>query len=269
MSQSLQAHASDRAGLAYDPKPAGALLAQALARGEQLPPLAEAIRPGTLAEGYEVQDAFVAAVGDKVGGWKLGVGSVNARRAAKIDKALIGQLFASRIHAQGGTVVLSGTSSYTVEFEVAFYLNRDIAPDSVVVDVRDVIASTHVTFEFVHSRFAERRSVGLPSFVGDSVGFGALIVGDAIDGARVDELVRGATVHVNGEERAGGLFGDDIADPWASLELLIEHARARGEILRKGQIVSTGAIAKPFDTDERGVEIEARYLGSSLRVTVA
>jgi 2-keto-4-pentenoate hydratase len=64
---------------------------------------------------------------------------------------------------------------------------------------------------------------------------------------------------------ARGLSGDDLTDPVKSLEYLIAHARERGIVLKRGELVSTGAIAKPFDLAVPA-EIVARFLDSELRV---
>jgi 2-keto-4-pentenoate hydratase len=45
------------------------------------------------------------------------------------------------------------------------------------------------------------------------------------------------------------------------------HARERGLTLRKGDIVSAGAVARPFDIAKEAT-IVARYLESELRVQI-
>ena len=64
---------------------------------------------------------------------------------------------------------------------------------------------------------------------------------------------------------ARALAGDELTDPVKSLGYLMAHARERGMTLREGDIVSTGAIGKPFDIPGGNVEIVARFVGSELR----
>lgn len=73
-------------------------------------------------------------------------------------------------------------------------------------------------------------------------------------------------VSVDDQETARGLSGDDLTDPLASFNGLIAHARERGITLKRGEIVTTGAIGKPFDIAGNSVEVVARYLDSELRV---
>ena len=250
----------------FDPVPAAALLVSHWRSGARLAELPAAVRPRDLNNGYDVQDRFVAETGEAVSGWKLGVGSPAAMKSAGLNRPLIGRLFASRCHRSGDTARLPDSAPVTVEFEVAFILGRDIAPDDTLVAPLDVVSSTHAAFELVRSRFIDRRAVGWPSFVADNVGFEASILGDAIDPSRIGAVIDTVVVSVDGEEKAKALAGDDLTDPIKSLGYLMEHARERGVTLRKGDIVTTGAIGKPFDIAGGNAEIVASFVGSTLRV---
>jgi 2-keto-4-pentenoate hydratase len=254
--------------VAFDPKPAGSLIAQHWRAGTQFNEIPADIRPANIAQGYDVQDAAFKAVGEKRAGWKVGNGSPNGQRAAKIDRPTAGQLPTSRIYTGGSTLKLPGTGPFTVEFEIGFYLSQDVTPETKITSIKDLVSATHVTFEFVLSRFVNRKVVGLASSVADSISFGALVVGDALDPERIDEASKGVRVLVDGVEKAVAVQGDDVSDPWEALEFLIEHAQARGITLKKGEIVSTGAVAKPFDVSDRNVEISARYLDKMLSARI-
>jgi 2-keto-4-pentenoate hydratase len=251
----------------FDPAPAASQLAAAWRAGRQLTELPEAMRPRTLTEGYDLQEAFIASMGDAAG-WKLGVGSPAAMRGAGLERPLVGRVLASRLHRAGEAVKMPSRAPVTVEFEVAFVLARDIAPGETLHSPLDAVSAAHVTFELVLSRFANRRAVGWPSFAGDSVGFEALVVGSPIDLARVDAVAASAVVSVDGVATARGLAGDEFTDPVRSLGYLLEHAAERGVTLARGQIVTTGAAAKPFDLAGRDAEVAARYLDAELRFRI-
>jgi 2-keto-4-pentenoate hydratase len=268
MSQSSAANTSDRAGAPFDPKPAGALIAQNWRAGTQFPEIPANVRPSNMAEGYDVQDAAFAEIKEKRGGWKVGNGSPNGQRAAKIDRPTAGQLPSSRILAGGSTLKLPGTGPFTVEFEIGFYLEQDITPDTKITSIKEAVSATHVTFEFVHSRYVNRKVVGLASSIADSISFGGLVVGESIDPESIGEVFKSVVVLVDGVEKAVAVQGDDVSDPWEALEFLIEHAQARGITLKKGEIVSTGSVTKPFEVSERNVEISARYLDKTLSARV-
>lgn len=250
----------------YDASPAAALLAKAWRDGRQLDELPPDIRPATLGQGYALQDAFIQALGDTPTGWKLGVGSVAAMRAGGLERPLVGRLFAPQCHKADASVTFACAAPITVEFEIAFVLGRDVAPGTAPADAMRAVASTHVAFELVQSRFVNRRAVGWPSFAGDNVGFGASILGEQIDPASISRVVSTVTVQANGQPQARGLTDDDAIDPVQALRYLFEHATNRGITLHRNDIVTTGAVAKPFDIAPGQADIEARYLKSSLRV---
>lgn len=247
----------------YDPAPAADLLAHAWRSGEQLTELPADLRPVSLAQGYDLQDAFIKRMGGGCG-WKLGMGSKAAMRAAKIERPVVGRVLEGHLHRSGDTVALPNAAPVTVEFEIAFVLGRDIAPTDKLDDPMSAVERKHVTFELVLSRFVNRRAVGWPSFVGDSAGFESLVIGDAI--TDIEGVARTVVIQVDGQEVARGLTGDELTDPFASFLHLIEHARERGVTLQRGQIATLGAIGKPIELP-RGAEVVARYLDAEIRVT--
>lgn len=250
---------------AFDPAPAAQLLWRTWRDHGVLDELPESMRPSTLQEGYDIQDAVAALRDDRVAGWKLGVGSAGALRQGGLARPLIGRVFESLVYRSGDTVRLTTRRPITVECEVAFVLGADIAPGGAPARIADVVAETRVTFEFVLSRFANRRAVGWPSFAADGVGFGALVIGDAIPAGELDELGRTLAVSVEGVERARVATGDDVTSPWGSFAAMLDHAAERRISLTAGQIITTGAWAMPFDVPAESADIEARVGGTVLR----
>ncbi len=252
----------------FDPSAAARLLVQAGREARQLTELPADVRPRTLAEGYAVQAAHAQALGETHKGWKLGVGSVAAMAAGNLERPLVGRLFSDRFHAPGATVQLPCAAPVTVEFEIAFVLGRDVAPGTAPADAMRAVASTHVAFELVQSRFVDRRAVGWPSFVGDNVGFGAHILGERIDPAHIGRVVKTVEEQVDGQTVGRGLTGDDSIDPVQALRFLFEHATDHGITLKRDDVVTTGAVAKPFDVGPGNTDVAALYLGGALTVRV-
>ncbi|SAL63357.1 4-oxalocrotonate decarboxylase [Caballeronia terrestris] len=223
----------------------------------------------TLEEGYDAQDAFIALTGEKRVGWKLGVGSPAAMRAADAHRPLIGQLLASRCYALSETVILPQLRPVTIEFEIVFVLGVDVAPDAQIVDPMSIVSATHVGFEFVLSRFKDRRAVGQPAFASDNVGFEAFVLGPQIDPHSIADIVASVVVKADGAPPAHGLYGDEASDPVAALAHLLAHARERGVTLRRGDWVSTGAAAKPIDAASAEFDVSAHYVAQTFSVHVA
>ena len=246
--------------MSFDPGPAASLLAKTWRDSGQIKELPEAMRPRTLAEGYDAQEALVAEMGG-VAGWKLGLGSAAGMRGGGLDRPLAGRVLRAYMHAKGDTVRLPNAAPATVEFEIAFVFGQDIAPADRLADPLKAVAEMRVTFELVMSRFVNRRAAGWPSFVADSVGFGALVVGDPI--TDIEAVASAVVIDVDGEEVARGLTGDEATYPVTAFNYLIEHARDRGATLRRGEIATLGAVGKPFDLARNG-RVTARYPGGAL-----
>jgi 2-keto-4-pentenoate hydratase len=273
---------SDSGDRAYAPAapaaaaPVASTLLQLWQDGRRLDALSADLRPRTLSEGYDIQDAFVAMTGDAVAGWKLGVGSPAAMRKAATERALIGRLLCSRCTVVDSCapppiveiVTIAAPRPVTVEFEIAFVLGRDVKPGDAPRDLMDTVAAVHVGIELVLSRFVDRRTVGQPSFAADNVGFEAYLCGAQIDRHRIAEVVASVEVQLDGVCAARGLYGDEAVDPLTALGHLFDHASERGITLHRGDIVTTGAAASPFDVFSDEFEISVHYLdtGFSARV---
>lgn len=241
----------------FDARPAGRLLASAFRSGARLDGLPDDMRPSDMREGYDVQDAFVDASGDRVVGWKVGLNSRSGMRGAGLDNPVFGRVLAGACYARGDVVRLPNPGTVAVECEIGFVIKRDIAPGETIATMMDAVERTIITFEIVQSRFAQPRGVGWPAFVGDNSAFRALVVGDTI-GASVDHISRDVVVLMDGIDVARGVSGDDYTNPWGSLSALLSHTSARGMTLPQGAIVSTGAVAKPFDITAASCSITGR-----------
>ena len=248
----------------FDPAPAAAMLAEAWRNGALLAELPPAIRPQTLAQGYDIQDRLVADLGHPAVGWKLGVGSTLQKRQSGVGRSLAGRVLGSRLYRAGDTVPLPNAAPVTIEFEIAYILGRDVRPDEAGFPVMDAVAEVRVAFELVLSRFIDRRAVGWPSFAADNGAFQALILGDRIEQDQVPDLVSSLVVMADGREAARSLFGEEATDPAAALADLVAMARERDMVLPRGSIVSTGTVSKPFNIASPSVTISARFLGTEL-----
>lgn len=233
----------------FDPAPAATFLANAMNDGSLVTEIPEAQRPGTITEGYDVQDQIAqgATLKDTTAGWKLGLGSANAMRGAKIERPLIGRVFSGRLHETGATIATPAGAPAMIEIEVAFTLSRDVAPGDQIANPLDVVAKANLVSEIVLSRFVDRTVVGLPSFAADSVGFHALVIGPEVTAAQIPAIAASMAVTLDGEPAVGGLSGDDAIDPVEMLGHLMAHARDRGITLKAGELVTTGTLSKPFN----------------------
>ena len=90
----------------FDTAPSVRLIANACRTKTRLGELPPGMRPATLDEGYDIQDALIAELADPVVGWKLGQGSPKGLRTAGLERALVGRVLASRRHPAGSSIAL-------------------------------------------------------------------------------------------------------------------------------------------------------------------
>ena len=254
----------------YDPAPAAEFLAAAMTGNALIAEIPELQRPGTISEGYDVQD-FLAdeltrngTLADAPAGWKLGLGSVNAMKGAGIDRPLMGRVFEKRLFGNDANVPATDGLEALVEIELAVRLSRDVAPSDDVANPLDIVAVSYLVSEVVLSRFADRTVVGLPSFAADSVGFHALVIGPEVALSQSVDITASLAVSVDGEPACGGLTGDDAVDPVTMLGFLIAHTQERGLTLKAGEIITTGSMNKPHEV-RVPCTVEAKTLAGTVR----
>lgn len=253
---------------AFDSKPAAFILAEAWRSGSLLNELPEAVRPQTMAQGYDIQDRLMAQMGLSSVGWKLGIGSHAQKRDFGVGRSVAGRIPANALYHDGDTVDLPNTAPVTVEFELAYILGRNILPNEPAFPVLDAVSETRVSFELVLSRFIDRRAVGWPSFAADNGACQAVVLGDTIAPSEIPVLMESLIVRVDGEEKARAVAGDDVTDPVGALNDLVAVARERGMVLPKDSIISTGTVSRPFNIVLGNAYVSAQFLGRKLGIHI-
>ncbi|CAM5764904.1 2-keto-4-pentenoate hydratase [Labrys miyagiensis] len=251
---------------AFDPEAAASLLADTWRGGEALPGFSPGLRPATLAQGYAVQEAFVARLGGPVVGWKLGGGSPAGKRQNGLTVPLIGQIVASRSLKSGDLAPRTNGRPLVVEFEIAFVVDEDV--EAGALQALPGRISAHASFELVQSRYADRTKASVPETVADNAFAHAIVLGEALDIGDLGAIVADVAVEVDGVEQARGLAGEDLVDPLAALHEFIDHARRRELSLRRGNVILTGTLTRPFETPEGAGRITARSIGKAVTVRI-
>jgi 2-keto-4-pentenoate hydratase len=200
--------------------------------------------PRRLNEGYRVQDELIALLGLPVLGWKVGLAGRNSYRRARLQRPVFGRILSSRCFGNGETIAVPRGQETTVELEIALVLAEDVNAHEQVTP--HVVASAHLGFEIVASRYRQPESMSIPALVADNVASYAVVVGDAIDLRHFAEVAADACVMAEGHRFGEALRGDDLPDPLSALGHLAYHLSERGQSLKRGDIVFSGTITQPF-----------------------
>ncbi len=254
---------------------AAALLAEARLARRPIPPLPEACRPATEDEGYWVQEALHQALAPALGpvaGHKIGCTTPVMQAYLGIASPCAGGVLAATVHS-GRARLRHGTYRRVgVECEIAVRLGADLvtAPPE-RAGLRDAVAECLVAMEIVDDRYADFRTVGVPTLIADDFFGAGCVLGEPVSGWRTLELAALAGVtRVNGVERGRGVGRAVMGDPLAALAWLAERRASLDLGLRAGEFVLLGSLVETcwLDPGDRASvaieglgEVEAIFLG--------
>jgi 2-keto-4-pentenoate hydratase len=225
-------------------------LATARAEGTLLAlPPAECI-PRELEAAYRVQQAFLAAVGGGIGGWKVG-GKAPTGPAQGAPLPEVG------VQRGSGTVPRRLHPVLGVELEIAFRLNRAFAPGAGAYESEEILASiaeVGAAVEIVSSRFAQWPDIDRLLQLADLQNHGALVVGEMV-AYRSDLDYLAPLVHLSFAERpVFDAHGSNPAgDPRHLLPWLVNHCCTRGLTLTPHMIITTGTYTGLLRPEGSGV----------------
>lgn len=209
--------------------------------------------PTTMAEAYRIQDAALSIWPDEVAGWKIGLVGAHLRQALKAER-LSGPIFRKdvRLIAPGARlafpVFVGGFAA--VEGEFVFRMGED-APagktDWTNDEASALVAALHIGVETAGSPMRMINDLGATA-VGADFGnnFGVILGAEIADWrTRLDDIA--VTTAIEGKVVGTGSASSIPGGPLAGLCFLLAHLAERGRPLRKGQLVSSGAITGVHD----------------------
>jgi 2-keto-4-pentenoate hydratase len=207
--------------------------------------------PATLAEAYAVQAAAIARWPDAVKGWK--VARVNPAFAAQLpEERLIGPAFAANIHrpAAGEAAqcpVFDGGFA-AVEAEVVIVVAQD-APagksDWTADTVAPFVRSMHIGVEVASSPLATLNDIGPGAVISDFGNNWGVVVGAEIPNWRELDTLDVETF-IDGQSVGTGKVAIKPG-PLGALAFTLNKRAQQGQILRAGDVISTGMITGVHD----------------------
>jgi len=219
--------------------------------GQPIAALPEGARPETEADSYAIQDAVGHKLGERFGGWKVGISPLGGHFAAPI--------YASKIHASPASLPARGLHVIGIECEIGFRLNEALAGRARPYTRSEVlaVATLHPTIEVVDSRYQDFRSLDRLQVLADNFSNGGLVYGAAaVDWQGLDLTHPPIAVTADGKPFAE-CSGLRAGNPVDLLVAAVNHAAERGGV-GAGTFVTTGTHTGLVFT-EPGVHIRADY----------
>jgi 2-oxo-3-hexenedioate decarboxylase/2-keto-4-pentenoate hydratase len=230
-------------------------------------PLPHGQRPATEQDGYRIQQALNRLLaGSGLGGvvgHKIGCTTPVMQRFLGIPTPCAGEVFEKTVVHRAGRVPRAGFVKLGIECEIAVELSRDIYPQDAPFtrdSVANCVAAVMAAIEIVDDRYADYRTLGVPTLIADDFFDAGCVLGDPVHEWRAIDLTRisGAT-YINGVQVGRGTGALVMDHPLEALAWVAGSRASRGMGLRKGAFVLLGSVVetKWLDAgDEARVEIE-------------
>ncbi|MGW1620435.1 2-keto-4-pentenoate hydratase [Streptomyces sp. NPDC002172] len=236
------------------------LLAEAARSGAACPPVRHLFDGGgDMETAYAVQQVNVRRgqqAGRRIVGRKIGLTSPAVQRQLGVDQPDFGALFADMAVPDGGQVPAGRLLQPKVEAEVALVLGRDLPErECTLVDVLRAVDFALPALEIVDSGVAGW-DISLVDTVADNASCGLYVLGGTpVPLDRVDLRAVTMTMERNGEAASEGTGAACLGSPLNAAVWLASALAERGDPLRAGDLVLTGALgpmapAAPGDTFE-------------------
>jgi 2-keto-4-pentenoate hydratase len=220
-------------------------------KGQPIPELPQTVRPQSREDAFAIQDAVMAKLGEKRGGWKVG--------ALPDGSKFVAPIYASAVKPSPASMPARAFHVIGIECEIGFRLNQAL-PSRAQPYSRDeilAVASMHPTIEIVDSRYIDFQSLDRLQVLADNFSNGALVYGAAASGWEGTDLAHPPIeVTVDGKPFAD-CTGLRAGTPEDLLVTAVNEVSQRGGV-PAGTFVTTGTHTGMVFT-EPGVRIRADY----------
>ncbi|WP_426026178.1 2-keto-4-pentenoate hydratase [Brevundimonas sp. TSRC1-1] len=231
--------------MTIDPEDVALRLRNAYA-GETVAPLRDVLDPQDIDGAYAVQSANTARwtrEGRKIVGRKIGLTAKAVQIQLGVDRPDFGVLFEDMAIADNGRLSPSSVIQPKAEAEVAFILGADL-PDPAATDeaIAAGVAHAVAAIEIVDSRIADWK-ITFADTVADNGSSAFFVLGrERKPLASLDLWTCGMVLEVNGEAVSLGTGAACLGHPLKALAWLARTLAERGEPLRAGEVVLSGAL---------------------------
>ncbi|MGB3376518.1 MAG: fumarylacetoacetate hydrolase family protein [Microbacterium sp.] len=195
---------------------------------------------------YAVQQEVVRrrlTAGAVLAGRKIGLTSRVVQDQFGVETPDFGALFSDMIHPDGVELDLGGFLQPRVEGEIAFVLRKELpSPSTTIIDVLRATDFILPAFEIVDSRIRDW-DIRITDTIADNASSGAVVLGTTPFDLRGRDLTRvGMVIEHGGEPVSMGAGSACLGSPVTAVAWLAREVARRGNPLRAGEVVMSGAL---------------------------
>ncbi len=193
--------------------------------------------------------------GEEVIGYKIGCVAKETQDKMGFTKPAWGRLWKSELHSDGVLLKKDNYANPAMEAEFGIILNRDIEPELVSFDyILNSIETIHPLIEIHNLIFHGNSPLGAELLANNAIHAG-VVLGRPTTGQIVSQVTDLKLI-----------FDNELIDTWSDkmwpfdmlseVEWLVKEQQKLGNILRKGNLILTGAYGLPIPINDK-VSIEA------------
>ena len=215
-------------------------------------------------EAYEIQKLLVArkvGAGERCIGLKLGLTSRAKQQMMGVHEAIYGYLTDGMLALEWEPVKIDRFIHPKAEPEIAFMIGEDLQGTNVTAeDILRVTSYVAPAIEIIDSRYENFRFT-LPDVVADNCSSSCFVIGSEwVNPSSLDLSLAGVVMTKNGLMQTTGSGAAVLGHPAESVAWMVNKLGERGEGIKKGQIVLSGALTEaiPF---EAGDQFQVRVSG--------
>ena len=225
----------------------------------------------TMDEAYECQRRYESlriSDGDEPCGYKVGCTSAAIREQFGFKEPIFGRLMKPGVIQEGEEVNANEFYSLAIEPELVLTLNQDLHDDQCSDDeLLAAIGFVQPGIE-LHNYVYHYSSPTRQELICSNGLHAAQIVGRTkVDACRIDWLLEGVGVFVNGKLVASGVAADIMEGPLNSLRSLIRHLSKRNCVLKAGDLVIPGSATQLISV-HTGDEVTCSFTNGGSVTTV-
>ncbi|GAB7551393.1 2-keto-4-pentenoate hydratase [Novosphingobium sp. 11B] len=211
-----------------------------------VPPLRDGLEPVDAAGAYAVQEINTRhwqAQGRRIVGRKAGLTAKAVQVQLGVDQPDFGVLFDDMRISDGGRLAASRTIQPKAEAEIALVLARDLPDDTTTAaQVGAATGSVHAAIEIVDSRIADWKITFADTVADNGSSAFFVIAEEGVPIAGRDLWSCGMVMTVNGAIASIGAGAAALGHPLEAAAWLARTLAARGDPLKAGDILLTGAL---------------------------
>ncbi|TGY88778.1 2-keto-4-pentenoate hydratase [Marinicauda algicola] len=214
--------------------------------GTTIPPLRETLEPADVEGAYAIQainTRYWQSQGRRIVGRKIGLTAEAVQKQLGVSQPDFGVLFEDMRIAHGGVLSSTSVIQAKAEAEIGLILARDIVmADATPHDVAAAVRGAVAAIEIVDSRITDWK-ITFADTVADNGSSAFFVLGSeerSLEG--LDLLGCKMSLTVNEEVASTGVGSACLGHPLNAAAWLARTLAARGEPLKAGDIILTGAL---------------------------